>query len=95
MKMGEDGKEMICQKLPWYLVIHVFAVDLWLDDVHEWIHQARALPKLSPGLAAFWTHIPSEENEKLNPQLHVLFLNLILSSSVRAPCSSAADNWST
>lgn len=44
-----------------YLVVHVFAVDLGLDDVHERVDQARALAQLPPGLAALRTHVPSEE----------------------------------
>lgn len=57
---------LLAQKVNTYLVIHIFAVDLWLDNVHEWIHQSRAFPQLSPGLATFWAHIPWGERKGIN-----------------------------
>lgn len=42
------------------LVIHIFTVNLGLDDVHERINQARAFSQLPPGLAPLRAHIPAE-----------------------------------
>lgn len=35
-----------------YLIVHVFTVNLGLDDVHERIDQSCALPQLPPRLAS-------------------------------------------
>lgn len=50
------SKDLINQKST-YLIVHIFTVNLGLDNVHERVDQSRALPELPPRLTSLWTHI--------------------------------------